>query len=100
MTYELPARTADTMSDAISMTSPNGRMSGRAKAAMQENLRVALFGKAGLPQPGLPPQPTKQESLRRQAANLRDLADRGMRPRAFRRDAALLEAQADALDAA
>jgi hypothetical protein len=88
------------MSDAISMTSPNGRMSGRAKAAMQENLRVSLFGKDGLPHPGLPQQPTKQESLRRQAANLRGLADRGMRPRAFLRDAAALEAQADAMDAA
>ena len=95
----LPERTADTMSDAISLSSPNGRMSNRARAAMQEKLRIALFGQEGIPHPGLPPQPTRQERLRQQAARLRDLADRGMRVKAFRRDAAMLEAQADALDA-
>lgn len=96
----LPARTADTMSQAIAMSSPSGRMSNRAKGKAQETLRVALFGQDGIPMSRLPPQPTKQESLRRQAAYLRGLAERGMRPRAFVRDAAALEAQADALDAA
>ena len=95
----LPPRTADTMSDAIAMSSPNGKMSSRAKAAMQEKLRVALFGKDGIPPPNLPPQPTRQERLRQQATRLRELAARGMRPRAFPREAARLEAQADALDA-
>jgi hypothetical protein len=96
----LPPRTADTMSDAISLSSPNGHMSNRAKTAAQEALRIALFGKEGLTAPGLPHQPTKQEKLRQQAKHLRELADRGMRPRAFRRDAAKIESEADAMDAA
>lgn len=93
----LPPRTADTMSDAISLSSPNGRMSNRAKKTAQESLRVALFGQSGLPHPGLPSQPSKAERLLAQARNLRELASRGMRPRAFVRDAERLEAEASAI---
>ena len=96
----LPPRAFDTMSDAISLSSPSGRMSSRAKKAAQERLRVALFGQTGLQRPGLPPQPSPQERMRRQAARLRDMAARGMRPRAGPREAAMLEAKAAALDAA
>ena len=95
----LPPRAFDTMSDAISLSSPSGRMSSRAKKAAQERLRVALFGQTGLQRPGLP-QPSPQERMRRQAARLRDMAARGMRPRAGPREAAMLEAKAAALDAA
>lgn len=95
---KLPPRTYDTMSDAISLSSPSGRMSKRSKEAMQEDLRVKLFGKEGLSRPGLPKQPSKQENLRRHAARLRDLADRGMSTRSFRREAAKLEEQALLLD--
>lgn len=93
----LPARTSETMGDAIALSSPSGRMSNRARKAAQERLRVALFGKEGLQRPSVP-QPTKRERLLAQAANLRDLAARGMRPRTFLRDAARLEAEAAALD--
>jgi hypothetical protein len=44
-------------------------------------------------------QPAKWEVLRRQAATLRDLAARGMRPRAYPKAAAELEALADRLEA-
>ncbi len=92
-----PDRTADTMSMAIAMSSPNGRMSARSKAAATEQLRVALFGQGGLQRPQVK-QPTKAEHLRRSAANLRDLAARGMRPRANIRDAEAMEREADALE--
>lgn len=94
----LPARTADTMSFAIALSSPNGRMSARAKTEAQKQLSVALFGPCGLSAPCLPPQPTKRTRLLQQAARLRDLAERGMRPRANLRDAIALEAEAAALD--
>lgn len=90
----------DTMVEAIALSSPSGRMSNRARRQAQEHLRVALFGKDGLAAPALPPQPTKAESLRRTAARLRDLAARGMRPRANVRDAIAMEAEAAQLEAA
>lgn len=92
----LPPRTADTMSLAIAISSPSGRMSNRARKAAQRQLSVALFGEGGYQKPS-PPQPTKKERLLQQAARLRDLAARGMRPRAFIRDAQALEAEAAAL---
>lgn len=95
MTTRRPPVPADTMVDAIAMTSPSGRMSGRARRAAQERLRVSLFGPEGLAAPGLPPQPSKRERLLQQAARLRDLAARGMRPRANLRDAEALEKEAE-----
>lgn len=95
----LPPRTADTMSEAIALSSPNGRMSKRAKAAAQKHLAIALFGEGGLPKRGLPPQPTRAESLRREAKHCRDLASRGMRPRAFLKQAHWCEAEAARLEA-
>lgn len=91
-------RTADTMSEAISLSSPSGRVSQLARRAAQERLRVALFGQAGLQRAsGSPHTP---ESLRSYAATLRDLADRGMRPRAHRKLAAELDAQAAEMEGA
>lgn len=86
----LPARTADTMSDAISLSSPNGRMSKRAKLAMQEALRVKLFGQEGL-QRTPTPQPDKAQKLRWRIRDLRAMAARGMSVRAFTKEADALE---------
>ncbi len=71
---KLPTRTADTMSDAIAMSSPNGRMSKRAKAAATERLRVSLFGKEGLPQPSAR-QLSPTEADAQQAARLKELKE-------------------------
>lgn len=95
---ELPKRTADTMSDAIALSSPSGRMSKRAREAALRRLHDALFGPDGLK--GEPtPQPTEAESLRAHAKRLRELAARGMSVRKFTKAAAQAEAQADALEA-
>src|SRR6185437_2647944 len=48
---ELPPRTADTMSDAIALSSPSGRMSERARNAATERLGKQLFGEKGLAAP-------------------------------------------------
>jgi hypothetical protein len=94
----LPPRTADTMSEAIALSSPNGRMSDRAKRAAQERLRVALFGPQGL-QRGQCPQPTKAERLEGRIRTLRDLAARGMSKRAFTKEADALQAELDQITA-
>lgn len=94
---DAPVRTANTMSDAIALSSPSGRMSKRARAAAEKRLADALFGSYIPVQ--FPPQPSKAENLRRTAARLRDLAARGMRPRANVRDAAAMEAEAARLEA-
>ena len=85
----------DSMVEAISQSSPSGRMSKRARKAAQERLRRELFGD-GLPYPKAP-EPTieqRRELLLQRAAFLRHLADGGMRPRVHRREAAALEAEA------
>src|SRR3990167_5968944 len=93
-----PERSLDTMSEAIALSSPSGRMSERSKAAAQERLRVALFGPEGLQIRG-PSQPTEAEGLRAHAARLPDLAGRGMRARAFVKEAEMLERRAQELEA-
>ncbi len=72
--------------------SPSGRVSKRARKAAQEQTRRELFGD-GLPYPTCK-QPTERERLLRHAARLRDLAERGMSPRAFIKDAEMLEKKA------
>ena len=94
---KLPERTANTLSDAIALSSPSGRTSKRAHAAARARLRQELFGPNGLPGPQAPEQ-NERESLLRQAAELRRLAAGGMKPRAYARKAAELEAQAAALE--
>jgi len=86
----------DTMVEAIALSSPSGRMSKRARKAAQERLRIALFGPNGLQRIAI--QPSKAESLRRRAQSLRELADRGMCPRSYQKQAALLEQEAKELD--
>jgi hypothetical protein len=92
----LPRRTADTMSDAIAIASPNGRMSKRAKDAATRRLGEALFGRGATREDftGTVPQPSKRERLLTTAARLRDLAARGMSTRRYTREAEKLEAQA------
>jgi hypothetical protein len=94
-----PARTADTMSMAIAISSPSGRMSKAARKRAEKQLVQALFGNEGLSvlAPKLPPQPSKKDSLLREAKNLRELAARGMKPRAFVKEALKLEAEAATL---
>lgn len=89
----LPPRTADTMSDAISLSSPNGRMSKRAKLAAQEALRVKLFGRQGLQRPVLTQQPNKAQKMRWRIRDLRAMAARGMSVRAFTKEADSMEAE-------
>jgi pantothenate synthetase len=95
-----PIRTADTMSDAIALSSPNGRMSKRARKAAEKRLAQALFGDGSC----FRHEPTEHErmeqkrsSLIRSAANLRELAARGMSSRKFLKAAAKLEAEAATL---
>lgn len=90
----LPPRSADTMSDAIALSSPNGRISKRAMGAAQKRLGEALFGPGGLPPRPLPPQPSKRERLLSEAKRCRNLAAGGMRPRAFIKQAEWCEAEA------
>ena len=78
-----------------SVLSPSGRVSKRARKAAQERMRRELFGD-GLPYPRCK-QRTEAEMLMLQANRLRDLADRGMTPRAFRKEAAECEARAKQL---
>jgi hypothetical protein len=93
-TVTMPSRSADTMSDAIAMSSPSGRMSKRARAAAEERLRVALFGEHGLQRMECP-QEAERDNLLRRAKQLRGLADRGMKPRAYLKGAQKLEALAN-----
>jgi hypothetical protein len=93
----LPKRTADTMSDAIALSSPDGRMSKRARSAAEKRLRDALFGDEDL-KGGPTPQPSRRERLIAQAARLRDLASRGMSRRKFTKEADRLEAEAARLE--
>lgn len=93
----LPPRTPDTMNDAISISSPSGKVSGKAATAAKDKLGKALFGEKGLPKPTAV-QPTEIETLRRQAAELRDLAAKGQKPKAYVKKAEELEAKANQLE--
>lgn len=91
-----PRRTADTMSEAIAIASPNGRMSKRTHDAACKRLSAALFGPDGLRREEVP-QPTERNRLLTQAKRLREMAALGMSPRKFTKEAARLEAAAEAL---
>ena len=82
--------------------SPSGKVSKRAREAALKRETEKLFP------PGYWDAPAKTEAearagkataLRRTATNLRELADRGMTPRKFLREAARLEAEAERLEA-
>lgn len=82
------------MGDAIALSSPSGQMSRRALKNAQERLRVSLFGEGGLPFPSIN-QPSRREYLLHRAAYLRDIASRGMKPRAYAKEADRLELEAN-----
>ena len=75
-----------------SLLSPSGHMSKRARKAAIERETIRLFAGIDLNPPVL--QPTEKERLLRQAAILRRLAERGMKPRAYKKEAERLEALA------
>jgi hypothetical protein len=83
-----------------SILSPSGRVSKRSEKAAKERASLELFGPQGLARPQGPTQPTEQESLRRYAAELRGLAERGMKPIAYAKKAKELEDRANELDKA
>ena len=81
--------------DAIALGSPSGHISKRALKAAQERIRKQLFPE-GLAAPK-GPEVSERVRLLWQAAELRGLAARGMKPRAFVKKAKELEVQAEAL---
>lgn len=95
----LPPRTVDTMSMAIAMSSPSGRMSRRARADAEKRLCVALFG-TDCDLKGERPLPTIQEKhdrLLQRAKEMRHFASQGFGPRKHLIEAIRLEAEAAAL---
>jgi hypothetical protein len=93
----LPERTLDTMSDAIALSSPSGRMSKRARKAAEDRLRQSLFGDSSCTREdiqGTAPQPSERNKLLAQAGRLRELASRGMCVRKYTKEADRLEALA------
>ena len=89
---EMPKRTLDTMSDAIAMSSPSGRISKAASRRADKRLSLALFGPNGLPYPSCD-QPSKRDIDLRYAKELRTLAKRGMCTRKYNRMADKIEAK-------
>lgn len=77
----------DAMDEAIALSSRSGKMSTRARRAAEERIRKQLFGK-GL----VRTLPTESEidRLLRQGKELFELAARGMKPRAYRKQAEVL----------
>lgn len=102
MTKPLPKRTPDTMSDAIALSSPSGRMSKSARKKANARLAEALFGPGGATRDqitgGPVPQPTLRERMLRQAQELRDLANHGMSVRRYTQEAERLEKAAAEID--
>lgn len=81
-----------------SLLSPSGRVSKRARKAAEAREVARLFPPTPAPEPN--PEAVKAAqgyALLRAAANLRELAARGMSTRKYLREAAKLEAQAEAL---
>jgi hypothetical protein len=74
--------------------SPSGHVSRRSERLAKAEARRVLFPD-GFPEP-IRPMVSERESLLRNAAQLRELAARGMKPRAFIRQAEMLEARASA----
>lgn len=98
-----PRRTADTMSEAIALSSPSGRMSNRARKGATDRLAIALFGDdSSLFGPVEKSESEKKEakvaSLLLAAKNLRMLAARGMSTRKFNKEADKLEQEATQLE--
>lgn len=78
------------------LLSPSGHISRRALIKARERFYKKLFPK-GFPQPQVL-QPPERETLLRQATELRQLAERGMKPRAYLKRAIKLEKKAKILE--
>lgn len=89
----LPPRTLDTMSEAIALSSPEGKISKRAFDAASSRLGEALFGDY---QPSVLVEDERDNMLRR-AGELRELAARGMCVRKYTREAEKLEREAEGI---
>ena len=81
-----------------SILSPSGHVSKRARDAAMAREAARLFPEGSNFLAPQVQQPTEAERLRRHAAELRGLAERGMKPRAYAKLASELEAKAAALD--
>jgi hypothetical protein len=79
-----------------SFVSPCGHISKRAKKQYLERFANELFGDRSCLIPTCK-QPTEKENLLRRAKELRELAERGMKPRAFIKEARVLELKANKL---
>lgn len=78
--------------------SPSGRVSKRARAAWLAREAARLFPPGTFADPKRPETAAeKRVRILRTAAELRALAERGMKPRAYRREAERLEAEAASL---
>jgi hypothetical protein len=79
-----------------SLLSPSGHMSKRARKAAMARETARLFAEWGghMPAPNGPEQPSHKETCLRRAAQLRQLAARGMCVRKYIREAERLEAEA------
>ena len=84
----------DRMSEAIALSSPNGRMSKAARFRAEKRW-VEKFGT--IPFPKLP-QLSKKERILNQAKNLREIAAKGMKSKAYLKKAQALEIEASNLD--
>lgn len=73
--------------------SPSGSVSAASRSKALERVSKELFGDGGLAAPTTQ-QPSNVEVLLRQAKELRDLAARGMKPRAYLKKAEELERMA------
>ena len=82
-----PKRTLDTMSEAIALSSPSGRMSKRAKDLAVKRLGEALFGPGGL-QPPTCQQPNRVQYLEGRIHDCEAWIDLGFRPRLMKRNIA------------
>lgn len=76
-----------------SLLSPSGKVSKKHEKKAKEDVRKMLFGDNGLQIP-LPDQPSEAQALLNQAKELRELAKRGMKPKAYIKKAKELEARA------
>ena len=90
----LPERTANTMSDAIALSSPSGRMSKRTRRAAEKKLFQDLFGDGSCLKPIFPTE-EKKTRLLRTANELRGLAERGMCTKKYTREAERMEKEAE-----
>ena len=78
-----------------STLSPSGHVSKRSREAARKRA-IETFWPDGFPQRQPVPQPSARERLLRQAGELEGLANRGMKPRAYKRKAAELRKEAEA----